>query len=129
MANVFVSYREPGAVTAIRLASELRDAGHQVWLDEWEVGLATSIIGRVNEGLPGGTAYLVLCISRDGMEEPWISPEWMSTLARQLGEHGVKIVPVLIERGGPPKILASLPYADLATNWTAGLANLERALR
>lgn len=129
MANVFVSYRGPGAVTAIRLASELRDAGHQVWLDEWEIGLGTSIIGRVNEGLPGGPAYLVLCVSRRGMDEPWISREWVAALSRQLGEHGVKILPVLVERGGPPKMLASLPYADLATNWTTGLATLERALR
>jgi TIR domain len=129
VANVFVCYRGPGAVTAIRLASELRDAGHQVWLDEWEIGLGASIIGRMSEGLGDRAAYLLLCISRNGMDAPWISRDWLATLARRLEGHGVRILPVLLERGSSPRVVPGLPCADLASNWAAGLADLQRALR
>jgi TIR domain len=53
MANVFISHRgsDTDTAEAQRLALALRDAGHHVWLDVWEVGLGDSIIRKMNEGL------------------------------------------------------------------------------
>jgi hypothetical protein len=82
MSNVFVSHRGRDSTEAMRLAEDIRAAGHQVWLDQWEIKVGDSIIERMNEGLRG-TAYVVVCYSSAGVSAPWMSREWMSALARQ----------------------------------------------
>ncbi len=128
MANVFISHRGADAQEAEKLANELVSAGHDVWLDSWEIGIGDSIIERMNEGLQGAT-YLVLCYSSAGVTSPWMGREWMSALARQLSGEGVKILPVRLTGGDPPPILAEIKYADLAKDWSGGIVELLRAMR
>lgn len=128
MPNVFVSHRGADTSEAAKLATELRSAGHTVWLDEWELGLGDSIVQKMNEGLDGAT-YVVVCYSASGVTASWMGREWMSTLARQLNGHGVKLIPVRLTGGEPPALLADLKYADLVRDWTGGMAALLAALR
>lgn len=128
MSAVFVSHRLDDEVPAEKLAAELRAAGHDVWLDTWEIGLGDSIVAKMNDGL-SGSAYVVLCYSSLGTTSPWISREWMSALARQLDGAGVKILPVRLTGGDPPAILADMKYADLTTDWAGGLRALLAAIR
>ena len=128
MANVFISHRKADDLEAEKLAKEIQNEGHQVWLDQWKINLGDSIIGRMNEGLEGA-AYVVLCYSSSGVMSPWISVEWMSTLARQLNNNGVKILPVRLTGGEPPAIIADLQYADLVKDWSKGLSQLLLAIR
>jgi hypothetical protein len=128
MANVFISYRTSDAAEAERLANEIRAAGHHVWFFEWEVRLGDSIVQKMNEGLEGA-AYVVVCYSSSGVLAPWMGREWMSTLARQLSGHSVKLLPVILTGGTPPAILADYRYADLSKDWNKGVADLLRAIR
>jgi hypothetical protein len=128
MANVFISHRVQDLAEAERLSREVEAAGHKVWLDEWEIGIGDSIVGEIQKGLQGST-YVVLCFSAAGVMSPWISREWMSTLARQLQGHPVKIRPVRLTGGEPPAILADLKYADLVADWTSGIASLLAAIK
>src|SRR4051812_14840792 len=128
MANVFISHRKADDAEAERLADEVRRAGHDVWLDVWEIGIGDSIVSRMNEGLTGA-AYLVLCYSSSGVLAPWIGSEWMSSLARQLSGHGIKILPVRLTGGDPPAILADIRYADLVADWSTGVRELLNAIR
>ncbi|MFI6334289.1 toll/interleukin-1 receptor domain-containing protein [Streptomyces sp. NPDC050535] len=127
LTTVFVSHRGADGAVAERLATELRDRGHQVWLDTWEIGLGDSIVEKMNDGLTQ-SACLVLCYTDEGSASPWMSREWMSMLARQLGGAGVRLLPVRMTGGAPPAILADLKYADLAKDWPRGLAELCTAL-
>jgi hypothetical protein len=128
MANVFVSHRQADAAAARRLAEAIRGAGHGVWLDEWEIGLADSIVERIERGLQGAS-YVALCYSGSGVMSPWMSREWMSTLARQLNGHGVKLLPLRLTGGGPPALLADIKYADLVDDWDRGVHQLLEAIR
>jgi hypothetical protein len=124
---VFVSHRGVDAAPAARLAGGLRDAGHEVWLDEWEIRVGDSIVTKIDEGLAAADA-VVLCLSAAGVEAPWVVREWASTLARQLEGHGVRILPAVLTGGGPPAILADVKAADLAADWDRGLAALLAAI-
>jgi hypothetical protein len=128
MANVFVSHRRSDSNEARKLATEIRAQGHRVWLDDWDIGIGDSIVGRMQEGLEGA-AYLVLCYSHDGVLAPWISREWMSALARQIEGVDVKVLPVRLTGGQPPAILADIRYADLVSDWAEGVGALLRAIR
>jgi hypothetical protein len=128
MANVFISHRGSDAADAEKLAVAVRDVGHTVWLDNWEIGLGDSIVARINEGLEG-SRYLILCYSTSGVTAPWISREWMAALARQLDGWDVKILPVRLTDGEPPAIMSDIKYADLVKDWPKGIAELLRAIR
>jgi hypothetical protein len=62
MANVFISHRRPDAREAEKLATAIKNAGHTVWLDDWNIDIGDSIVGRMHEGLDT-SGYLVLCYS------------------------------------------------------------------
>lgn len=128
MANVFISHRGADSQIAGDLAVELRGAGHNVWLDEWKINLGDSVVQRINEGLEGAT-YVIVCYSSIGITSPWMGREWMSSLARQLEGYQVKLLPVLLNGGSPPAILADLKYADFSRDWRGGLNTLLQGIR
>jgi TIR domain len=129
MATVFISHRRTDTAPAERLSQAIRDAGHQVWLDEWNIGLGDSIVQRMNEGLTGA-AYVVVCYSASGITSPWMSREWMSALSQQLEGKGVKLLPVLLTGPGEiPALLSDIKYADLVRDWDRGVAQVLRAMR
>lgn len=127
MANVFISYRGVDASQSERLAKEIQGAGHKVWLDAWEINVGDSLIARISEGL-SDSSFLVLCLSSSGVMAPWMSREWMSTLARQLEGASVRILPVRLTGGEPPDIIRDIQYADLTRNWQDGVNQLLRAI-
>jgi hypothetical protein len=127
MARVFVSYRSGEVDSARQLAADVQARGHAVWLDEWEISVGDSVIEKIDSGLEA-IEFLILCYSGAGVHSPWMSREWMSTLARQLEGAGVKILPVRFPGGEPPALLADIKYIDLSTNWDVGINQLHAAL-
>jgi hypothetical protein len=127
MANVFISHRGADSDDAERLAECVRAAGHDVWLDVWELNIGDSIVGKINHGLHGAT-YLILCLSKHGPSD-WMDREWMSTLNRQLTSADVRILPVKLTGADGPAILADIKSADLVADWDKGLALLLRAIK
>jgi TIR domain len=128
MASVFISHRRSDASEAEHLAHDIRAAGHTVWLDDWEIDLGDSIVGRMQEGL-AASRYLVLCYSTSDVLAPWISREWLSALARQMNGASVKLLPVVLTGGGPPAILSDIHYVDLTKDWDEAMGRLLRAIR
>ena len=82
----------------------------------------------IERGLEGAS-YVVLCYSSVGVVSPWMSREWMSTLARQLEGHRVRLLPSRLSGGEPPALLADIKYADLVSDWDGGLRQLLAAIR
>ena len=125
---VFISHRGEDAILAKKLAEEVRRAGFEVWLDEWNIRMGDSIVKRINSGLED-VRYLILCYSESGVLSPWMSREWMSALARQLNGHGINVLPVRLSGGSAPAIMADIRYADLVRDWSRGVKDLLRAMR
>ena len=128
MAKVFVSHRGSDLSQAERLAEEIRNAGHDVWIDAWEIETGDSIVGQINNGL-ADAEYVVLCLSVDGVMSEWISREWMATLASQLNGKRVKLLPARLSGGELPVILADIKCADLVSDWTKGMSDILKAIR
>jgi hypothetical protein len=127
MPNVFLCHRKSDASLAESLATELQNAGHSVWFDEWAIGIGDSIVAEINKGLTG-TNYLILCYSATGPSD-WTDREWHSALYSQLSGHAVKILPVRLSGGTPPVIIADIKHADLVSDWKHGVQQLLRAIK
>ncbi|AUG75696.1 hypothetical protein CFP65_0747 [Kitasatospora sp. MMS16-BH015] len=128
MAGVFISHRGADSAEAEKLGAELVARGHRIKLDVLDVKIGDSVVGWMDEGLTVAT-HVVVCYSDAGVLAPWMSREWMSTLARQLEGEAVKLLPARLTGGRPPAILADLKYADLVADWARGVEELDRALR
>ena len=128
MANVFISHRSADTQEAEHLGQEINNAGHNVWLDAWDIETGDSIIEEIEKGLRNAD-YVVLCLSMDGVMSKWISREWMSTLARQLNGDGIMLLPARLTGGDLPAILADIKLTDLVADWSTGVQELLRAIR
>lgn len=128
MPEVFISHRSADTAAAERLARDIEQAGHHVWLDEWAIDIGDSIVKRMEEGLEG-SAYLILCYSDAGVMAPWISREWMSALARQMEGQDIRILPVMLTGNLVPAILSDIRTADLRNDRNKGLALLLRSIK
>src|SRR5689334_10773898 len=127
VANVFISHRTVDLPDATRLATDLRSLGHIVWLDDWELSVGDSIVGMIDAGLDNADV-LVMCLSPHGVGSRWMSREWQSSLARQLNGDPIKVLPALLPGGKLPAIMGDIKYADLASDWSSGLAALCRGI-
>src|SRR4051794_13487746 len=107
MAKVFISHRGADEREAEQLATDLKTAGHQVRLDLWDLNVGDSVIAWMNQGIQD-SKYLILCYSSSGVLAPWISREWMSALALQLEGSNIRLLPVRLTGGSPPKILSDI---------------------
>lgn len=126
MASVFISHRKQDSVAARELARQIQGAGHAVWFDEWEITPGDSIVERIDQGLNAAN-YLILCYSASG-SSAWVDREWMSTLARQLSSHDIRILPVVLSGGEPPAILADIKFMNLVADWDGGVRALLKRL-
>jgi TIR domain len=128
MANVFICHRKDDDKKAERLAAEIRGAGHNVWIDLWNIEIGDSIVERINEGLESAN-YVIVCYSTIGIDSPWIKREWSTTLTNQLNGKNLKLLPVVLTGGGPPYILSDLFYVDLTKDWSEGIKRVLHAIR
>jgi TIR domain len=124
---VFISHRTEDLAQAEALASALSEDGHKVWLDALNIAIGDSIVDAIDKGLDDATD-LLMCCSGAGHDSPWMSREWMAALARQLGGHGLRILPVVLPGGALPAILADIKYADLRSDYATGLEALKASL-
>lgn len=127
MPKVFICHRGVDTALAEQLATEIRAAGHEVWLDLWEIGIGDSVVAEIDKGL-GATHYLVLCYSAAGPSD-WTDREFHSTLHRQLSGQPVKVLPARLSGGAPPAIAADIKFADLVADWNKGVTDLLRAIQ
>ena len=67
-----------------------------VWFDEWEIRARDSIPGKLNEGLEGFEAF-VLVWSAHAHKSNWVRQELSTAIMRAVNEHSAKIVPCLLD--------------------------------
>lgn len=126
--SIFVSHRGSDTGLAVSLATSLRAAGHNVWLDEWNIAPGDSIVERIDVGLTTSVDFVV-CLSAAGVNSPWMSREWMAALARKLNGIPLRIIPVKFAPSSGPAILADIKTIDLFTDWDRGLQQLLTILK
>jgi hypothetical protein len=109
--RVFICHATEDKPFARRVATHLRQAGAEVWLDEREIKVGDSIVEKINSGL-GAATHLLLLLSATSVRKPWVKREFSSALMRQLGDNSVRLLPVLLDDCEIPSLLSDIRYAD-----------------
>jgi len=111
-----------------RLVAALDQRALYAWFDKREILVGDSIVHRINEAL-AETRYVVPVLSSRSVEKPWVQRELNSSLMRQLGDHKISILPVLIDDCRLPPLIADIKYADFRTSFDRGFSDLLRAIQ
>lgn len=116
--KVFISYAHEDVALAERIATALKSAGVQVWIDQQQMSPGDSFLERMNEGL-GDADYVLFLVSEASLGSRWVSREWMAALANR----DTVVVPVRVAPVPMPPLLRDIIYIDLV-DVDAGLEKL-----
>lgn len=126
--GIFISYSQQDTAIAERIASELRQLGHQIWYAPWSINPGQSIAGMVNDALLQVDTLLALLSPRSVVSR-WVRLEWQSGLALNNAGRDLAVVPVLIDPVDVPPLLLGIKLIDMTpVRFDTGFIELRRFL-
>lgn len=108
--DVFISYASEDRDFAYGVASELRDAGIQVWFDEFELEAGDGLRRTIDKGLRE-SRYGVVVLSRNFFRKEWPQRELDGFSVRDDGKQKV-LIPIWYDVSAKEVAAFSLPLAD-----------------
>jgi hypothetical protein len=122
--NVFICYSSHDREFARRLAGDLRSNGVRVWIDEGEMRLGDSLIGRIEGGLQE-VKHLGVILSRAAAQSEWVQKE--VRIAVELEKDGqLYVLPLLYQDCDVPDFLLDRRKVDFRNplNYQVGISTL-----
>jgi len=117
---IFISYTHSDRDFVDQLALHLVANNVHVWLDRWEIKAGESLITKIEEGISGASALLVV-LSKASLESRWCRKELNSGLMLELEKKSVVVVPILKEKCEIPLFLKEKLYANFTKDFDEGL--------
>lgn len=74
MSKVFLSHTRIDKPFVRKLAADLRNHGHTVWIDEAEINIGDTLIGKIREGLDS-VDYVAVILSKASIQSEWVRKE------------------------------------------------------
>jgi TIR domain-containing protein len=109
--GVFICHSHEDKAFARKLAIALAGNGFKVWLDEAEIRIGESLIGKIEAAIMEAT-HLVAVISGASVESRWCREELRMALSRQIQGKRIAVLPVVIDDCELPGFLQEKRYAD-----------------
>jgi len=127
--GVFICHSHEDKPFARRLAIAIAGSGFKVWLDEAEIRIGESLIGKIEAGITDAT-HLIAVISRASVTSRWCQEELRMALNRQIQGKNIAVLPVVVDDCELPGFLQEKRYADfrIARNFDKSLSELTAAL-
>lgn len=127
-ARVFISYSHSDEKTAEKISIRLLDAGHELWLDRWEILPGDSLIEKISTGIVD-SSYLIVLLSARSVSSNWVKKELEIAINRQLRGRNIKVIPCLLEDCEIPVFLEPLQYADFRQSFEDGVDEILPAIK
>ena len=118
----FISYAREDSEFAVTLARDLRKAGANIWLDQFDIPVGQNWPRAVQQALDSCGSFLVI-LSPASVESENVSAELDFAL-----DEGKRIFPVLHRPCKRPFRIRAVQYADFTKGYQSGVAELIKAL-
>jgi hypothetical protein len=109
--NVFISHSSADKDSVEVLAQALAQNGVDPWYAGWEIGPGDSIVQKINEGLEGCDAFIIV-VSENSVRSKWVREELNSAVVERI-EREAEIIPVRLDRSPVPPIINHLRWVEL----------------
>jgi hypothetical protein len=122
--HIFVSYAtKDGSAFAERIYNDLRDEGHTVWLDQYNISPGTQWDREIDKGLDAAEVVLVV-LTPHAVASRQVSSEW-----NRAADRNIPLVPLLAIDCEVPRLLATFQYINFEKDYASGLVRLRDALK
>jgi hypothetical protein len=129
--GVFLSHTSDDKPFVRKLKKDLELHGvKRVWLDEAEIQIGDSLIGKIKEGLDK-TRYIAVILSPRSIKSNWVQKELEIAVNKEIGSGEVVVLPIVIEDCEIPTFLQGKLYADFSSTekYEESLNKILRRLR
>ncbi|MCU1303603.1 MAG: hypothetical protein JWQ87_3887 [Candidatus Sulfotelmatobacter sp.] len=109
----FLSYNKKDQEIARSVGAHITLSGLDVWFDEWEVQAGDSVPGKLNEGLAGFDAFILIW-SSDANQSSWVRQELRAAIMRAMGDGSAKIIPCVLDSTPLPPLISDRRYVDFS---------------
>ena len=107
--SIFISHASEDLGFACALATDLKEAGYNFFLDDWSIELGENIFHRIGEGIDTSSA-LIPIISRSFIKSVFCLDEWTSYYNKFAKSRPNSIYPVVIDDSDVPVLLSARKY-------------------
>lgn len=127
MPLVFFSYAREDSSVVDSIARDLRKAGVTSWLDRDNIRAGEPWMEQINTAIKQAD-YMLIFYSRATLSSDVVRMEYEAAFRTQRRVGGQRVIPVLLEKLQLPPDLAAIQYVDFSESYSAGMAQLLRAL-
>jgi hypothetical protein len=120
--RVFISHSSADKPVARQLASDLRNRGIDVWIDEQAIAIGSSIGGAIAEGIDSSD-YFVLLLSGKSVQSRWVHEEAQIAFQKSM-ESKFVIIPIRLDGTPVPRLIKHLKYVDFRNSRNDGFEEL-----
>jgi HEAT repeat protein len=121
--KIFLSHSSKNKTQVRKLASDLRAAGVNVWLDEWEIQVGDPITQKIQKGIQDSD-YVAVWLTEDSVRSGWVEREWQSRFHEEIHTKEPVVLPLLGQDCEIPSLLADKKYADFTKDYQSALKEL-----
>ncbi|PRY22737.1 TIR domain-containing protein [Spirosoma oryzae] len=114
MSKIFLSHTSVDKPFVRKLAADLRNYGHTVWIDEAEINIGDSLIGKIREGLDV-VDYVAAVLSKASIQSEWVKKELEIASNKEIKQKRVIVLPLVIEEVEMPGFLEGKLYGDFTS--------------
>jgi TIR domain-containing protein len=111
MATVFISYSHRDKPFVSRLARDLEQEGHRVWIDQTGLAPGHMMATRIANAIQQAEIFIPV-VSEASLASDWTQAEINLAMVEQNSAGKEVVVPVLLDSVEPPGFLKGLHYAD-----------------
>lgn len=115
MPRVFLSHSHQDKAFVRTIATDLKEHGVGVWLDEAEIHVGDSLIQKIGKAVCD-VEYVAACLSPVSVKSNWVTRELEIAIAQEIQGKRVAVLPILLpgfEDSMMPPFLVGRCYADL----------------
>jgi TIR domain len=112
-----------------RVGADLAALGGRVWIDEAELNIGDSLLGKIASAIDE-MEFLAVVLSPEAVKSSWVQQELEQAISCQLAERKVKTLPLLYRPCEVPGYLSGKLYADFteAHKYDESLARVARTV-
>lgn len=113
--KVFLSHTSNDKPFVRKIASILDVHGVEYWIDEAEIKVGDSLIGKIRSGIDG-CDYLAAFISNESCNSAWVTKELDVAMNLEIAGKSMVVLPIRMDQSEMPGFLFGKFYADFSDN-------------
>lgn len=109
--SIFISHTNIDKPFVRRFGADLAAMGARVWIDEAELNIGDSLLGKIASAIDQ-MEFLAVVLSPESVKSSWVQQELEQAMSSQLADRKVKTLPLLYQECEIPGYLRGKLYAD-----------------